>query len=90
MILYNPAGILCVSLLVVAVSGTPYHLESSHLSSNRFYEDAAAIQVDSKSCAVSGALEVCHSAELESDYSVHVCPNDGMSCMHTVKPCIDQ
>ena len=44
---------------------------------NRFYENAAAHSMQVGSCAVSGALEVCHTADLESDFQVHICPTDG-------------
>jgi hypothetical protein len=69
--------LLCVAaMLMGAVSNVHGHFESS----NMFFEtrDEAAIQV-SKSCAVTGAHEVCHTAELESGYTVHVCPEDGNS-----------
>ena len=74
--LHNSARVLlCVAaiVLVAAVSDVHGHFESS----NMFFENAATIQVDSKSCAVTGAHEVCHTAKLESDYPVHVCPRDG-------------
>ena len=50
-----------------------------HDQYNRYYGNAArAMQVgSSQSCAVSGAHEVCHTANLESDFLVHVCPKDG-------------
>ena len=68
--------LLCIAaMLMGAVGGVRGHFESS----NMFFENEAAIQVDSKSCAVTGAHEVCHTAELESGYTVHVCPNDGKS-----------
>ena len=44
---------------------------------NRFYENAAARSMQVGSCAVSGAHEVCHTADLESDFQVHICPTDG-------------
>ena len=93
MALFSSAKLLCVtaSLLVVVVSGTSHYgyeygrarqLSVTGKSGgifNRYYDNAArAMQVDStQSCAVSGAHEVCHTAELESDFPVHVCPKDG-------------
>lgn len=68
--------LLCVAaMLMAAVNGVCGHFESRGM----LFENAAAIQVDSKSCAVTGAHEVCHTAEMESGYTVHVCPDDGKS-----------
>ena len=73
--LYNSSrALLCVAAMLIAAVGEVHgHFESR----NMFFENAATIQVDSKSCAVTGAHEVCHTAKLESDYTVHVCPIDG-------------
>ncbi|MCG8623739.1 MAG: hypothetical protein MJE68_17315 [Proteobacteria bacterium] len=83
-------GLLCftMSLMVAVVSGTsPFY--SRPLASvsgagnrgdsifNRYYENAAAHSMQAESCPVSGAHEVCHTADLESDFQVHICPTDG-------------
>ena len=45
---------------------------------SRYYaENAAARSMQAESCPVYGAHEVCHTADLESDLQVHICPADG-------------
>ena len=92
MICYNSAGILfIVSLFAVAASGHVYgsdvqgDIESHLLGRDMFYdydydyenENAAAMKVDFGSCAAEMYETQCQTAELESDYPVHVCPTDG-------------
>ena len=85
MTLYNSAGILCIiTLFAVAVSGHSYgsdiydYIESHLLGSDMFYENAAAMRAaDFGSCPTETSANQCQTAELESDYPVHVCPKDG-------------
>ena len=88
---FNSVGLLCfVTSLMVAVvySGTsPYYSRPLALVAgagsrgstfNRYYaENAAARSTQVGSCAVSGAHEVCHTADLDADFEVHICPTDG-------------
>ena len=86
MICYNSAGILFVaSLFVVTASGHVYgsDVESRLLASDMSYdydyenENAAATKVDFGSCVAETYETQCQTAELSSDYPVHVCPTDG-------------
>ena len=83
-------GLLCLatSLMVEVVSGTSsfYGRPLASVAGagsrggstfNRFYENAAARFMQEESCAISGAHEICHTADLESDFQVHICPTDG-------------
>ena len=70
--------------MVAVVSGTsPFYSRPLASESrgdsifNRYYENAAARSMQAESCPVSGAHEVCHTADLESDFQVHICPTDG-------------
>ena len=90
MISYNFAGILFIaSLFVVAASGYSSwgDVESHLLGRDMFYDDdydyetrdenAAAMKVDFGSCATETSETQCQTAELDSDYPVHVCQTDG-------------
>ena len=90
MICYNSAGILFIaSLCVVAASGYSYRsdVESHLLGRDMFYdydyetrdelENAAAMKVDFGSCVAETYETQCQTAELDSDYPVHVCQTDG-------------
>jgi hypothetical protein len=86
---YNSARILCIaSFFVVAVSGhwsesdvvgdiESYLLGQDIFSDIENYENAAAMKVDFGSCEAETYETQCQTAELESDYPVHVCPTDG-------------
>ena len=85
--------LLIASFFVVSASGHVYgsdvqgDVESRLLLSDIFYdydydydyenENAAAMTVDFGSCATETYETLCQTAELESDYPVHVCPTDG-------------
>ena len=84
----SAAGILLIaSLFVVSASGHVYgndvqgDVESRLLASDILhdieYENAAAMSVDFGSCATETYETQCQTAELGSDYPVHVCPTDG-------------
>ena len=72
---------------MVAASGHVYRsdvqgdVESHLLASDIFYdieyENAAAMKVDFESCVMEMYETQCQTAELDSDYPVHVCPMDG-------------
>lgn len=82
---FSSVVLLCftTSLLAAVVNGTsPFYgrplAESRSGFFNRYYENAAARSMQVLgSCAVSGAHEICHTADLESDFQVHICPTDG-------------
>ena len=84
----SAAGILLIaSLFVVSASGHVYgndvqgnvesHLLASDILHDIEYENAAAMTVDFGSCATEMYETQCQTAELWSDYPVHVCQTDG-------------
>ena len=85
------AGLLCAALLVSTVGAASPYYQDTKIRYNTFRQ-AASLQADTETqCPMSGAMEVCQSAQLmkgnqETDY-LHVCPRDGIrinlvaSCM---------